>query len=133
MTDTSDSQTEIIAKSAFLLMIGGVVVPLTIALLVFLVPGINLPEITVKLVCLLAVGLAFLSEVLALVLGIFSRQEPFAKAAMAGAGTLIVLAVLVPGFFTIGYSRSSTPHMTQIDTESAAPVPATPKHNSAKQ
>lgn len=130
MTDDNDTQSEIIAKSAFLLMIGGVVVPLIIALLVFLVPGIHLPEATVRIVGFLAVGFAFLSEVLALVLGILCRQQLLGKAAMAGAGTVIVLAVLI---FTIGYSRSSTPHMPQTDTESQAPVSATMPHNSAKQ
>ena len=85
MTDANDSQREFIAKTAFLLMVGGVLVPLIIALL----PGISL----------LVVGFAFLSEVLALVLGIVCRRELLGKVAMFGAGTLLALAVLVCPLF----------------------------------
>ena len=45
MTDANDRQSEIIAKIAFFLMIGGWLVQPIIALLVFLLPGSNLSDI----------------------------------------------------------------------------------------
>ena len=72
-------------------MIGGWLVQPIIALLVFLLPGSNLSDI----VGLLLGGFAFLSEVLALVLGIVSRQHRFGMVAMTGASTFLVLAALL--------------------------------------
>ena len=136
MTDANDRQSEIIATIAFFLMIGGVLVPLLIALLVFLVPGINLSENSARIVGVLAVGFAFLSEVLALVLGIFCWRHLFAKVAMTGAATLLVLAALVCALFICTEVRTTgaRPQMapTETDTGSRVPhtttTPVTPQH-----
>ena len=101
MTDANDRQTEIIAKIAFFLMIGGWLVQLIIGVLVVLLPENNLPDI----VGLLLVGFAFLSEVLALVLGIVCRQHRFGMIAMTGACTFLVLAALLM-LWTAAISRS---------------------------
>lgn len=113
MTDANNSQSEIIAKIAFFLLIGGVLVPLIITLLVFLLPWINLSKTSAENVALLAVGFGFLLEVLALVLGIFCRQHLFGKVAMVGASTLIVLSVL---------------SFASLFTATATPVEAPPAH-----
>jgi uncharacterized membrane protein YqjE len=101
MTDANDRQSEVIAKIAFFLMIGGWLVQLIISVLVILLPE-NHPS---EIVLLLLVGFALLSEVLALVLGVVCRQHRFGMIAMTGACTFLVLAVLLM-LWTAAISRS---------------------------
>lgn len=101
MAGATDKQSEIIAKSAFVLMIGGWLVQLIISVLVILLP-VNHPS---EIVLLLLVGFAHLSEVLALVLGIVCRQHRFGRIAMTGACTYLVLAALLM-LWTLSISRS---------------------------
>lgn len=106
MTDANDRQSEIIAKIAFFLMIGGWLVQLIIGVLVILLPETNLPENNLsEVVGLLLVGFALLSEVLALVLGIVCRQHRFGMVAMTGASMFLVLAALLM-LWTAAISRS---------------------------
>ncbi len=126
MTDANDRQSEVIAKIAFFLMIGGWLVQLIISVLVILLPE-NHPS---EIVLLLLVGFALLSEVLALVLGIVCRQHRLGMIAMTGACTFLVLAALLM-LWTAAISRSQ-PQMAPTDTVGRVPhattSPPTPQH-----
>jgi hypothetical protein len=93
MSEACQRQGEAIAKAAFMLMLGGVLFPMLIGLAVLL-PGLTLPQTTADLVFLLGVGFSLLAEVVAFVLGAMCREQPFGKAAMIGAGAVIVLGGL---------------------------------------
>ena len=105
MTDANDRQSEVIAKIAFFLMIGGWLVQLIISVLVILLPDSNSGSNLSEIVGLLLVGFALLSEVLALVLGIVCRQHRLGMIAMTGACTFLVLAALLM-LWTAAISRS---------------------------
>jgi hypothetical protein len=98
MSDDNANQRDFIAKSAFILMLAGVLAPLIVAAAAFLMPGLKLSPANWQTILTLVVGFSFLSEVLALVLGIVSRQQLLGKAAICGSSTLLVLAVLAVAF-----------------------------------
>ena len=127
MTNANERQSGIIAKIAFFLMIGGWLMPLIIAQLVALLPASYLPEI----VGLVLVGFAFLSEVLALVLGIVCRQHRFGMVAAIGASTFLAVAMLLV-LWTAGSMPNPRPQMAPTDTVGRVPhattSPPTPQH-----
>jgi hypothetical protein len=127
MSEANDRQSEFIAKSAFLLMIGGVLVPLILALLVFLLPGANVNGTTAINVGLPVAGFAFLLEILALVLGIVCRQHLFGKVAMMGAGTVIILDVLVPALFLGLVSRTYSASQPTVTPSAVSDIETTPR------
>jgi quinol-cytochrome oxidoreductase complex cytochrome b subunit len=96
MTDTHEQQRDSISKVALVLAIGGVLVPLALAILTFVVPGIHISDAQSRTFLIVAVGFGLIAEVFAVVLGVAGWEHLFGKVAVACAG--MVLLTSTAGF-----------------------------------
>ena len=116
MTNAKDSQRGRIAKWAFLLMLGGVLVPLVIGFVPLLLPGVNLSPATGRIVGRIALGLGFVTEVVALILGVAGNRHRLGKLAVAGASSALVVAAVQVASTKLSPNPTAEPPPATKDT-----------------
>jgi hypothetical protein len=120
-----DNQRLFIAKWAFLLALGGVLVPLLIAMLTLVSYGQRLAPETVQIIALLAIGFGCAAEILALVLGVVAWQQLLGKIAAVASGVLIALAGLgLAAVVPFSVVERSTPGSSVVAESAVEPVDA---------
>ncbi len=106
MTEPQEQQRDFISKVALLLAIGGLIVPLAVATLAYVMPGVHVSDAQSRTLLIVAVGIGLIAEVFAVVLGIAGWNHLFGKVAVACSG-MVLLATTV-GFtasLLLGYIR----------------------------
>lgn len=96
MTDAREQQGDSLSKVALVLAIGGLLVPLVVAMLAFVMPGIHVADSQGRTLLIVAVGVGLIAEVFAVVLGVAGWDHLFGKVAVACAG--MVLLASTAGF-----------------------------------
>ncbi len=105
---------------SLILAIGGVAIPIALALLLVIIEWLTKLGPPYFLCVLLFVGL----QIIALVTGIIGRQSPFGKAGMVVSATLLVLTAIAAPFLMVSSSETSGPSMTEraMDTPATQPM-----------
>jgi quinol-cytochrome oxidoreductase complex cytochrome b subunit len=122
MSDTHEQQRESLAKIALLLALGGLLVPLLLAMLAFVLPGIHLSDAQANMFLMVAVGFGLIAEVFAVVLGIAAWQHLFGKVAVGCASTVLLLAAGFAATFVVGWTTLTTSSQDSRSTVHAQPA-----------
>jgi hypothetical protein len=104
MTGTHEQQRDSVAKIAFLLAIGGLLVPLVLAIFAFVMPGIHLSDAQNYMFLMVAIGFGLIAEVFAVILGIAGWEHLFGKVAVGCASTVLLLTAGFASTILLGWT-----------------------------
>jgi hypothetical protein len=121
MTDTHEQQSDSIARIALLLAIGGLLVPLVLAMLAFVMSGIHLSDDQTHLFLYVSVGFGMIAEIFAVVLGIAGWEHLYGKVAVGCAITVLLLMAGFASTFLLGWTSINADSRPTVQARSAVP------------
>jgi hypothetical protein len=95
MNNEHDTERLFVGRCALMLFIGGLLIPLILAILVFALAGANVPSGAKDFAYGLCFGFGLVAEVLALILGTIGRRHLSGKTAQVGVIVLLVAWVVL--------------------------------------